>query len=280
MNNNYYCIRTDNNPELNEIIIALLSDMPFDTFEEHQDGISAYIRVTDYNEGIEAEVKRLHDQLQIKCSMQEIESQNWNELWESGFQPLQIDDFCAIRADFHEPMKNVHYEIVIEPNMAFGTGHHETTRLMIQQMRKIHFLNKRVFDFGCGTAVLSILASKMGAIEVIAVDNEWPAFESCLRNAEMNSTPQVKSIHGTLLDVHYGDFDVILANINRNIVVSSLQTLREKLVPGGQLIISGFLGSDEMHVKNELLQNGLVYQNTMKEGDWISIRAEKQLTDI
>ena len=273
MNNNYYCIKTENDAAINEVLIALLSEMPFDIFEEETNGINAYIKVADFSAEIEESLYRLASDFDFCYSKQEIASQNWNEVWESNFQPLQIGDFCSIRADFHELIKSARFEIIIQPNMAFGTGHHETTHLMIQQMQGVNFESKNVLDYGCGTGILAILAAKMGASAIIAVDNEPPAFESTSFNAVANGTPEISVILGTLSDVTAGHFDVVLANINRNVIVSSLGMLHQKLNTGGLLVISGFLGADEIQVRSELTKYGFTHQNTLQKGDWISIAA-------
>ena len=275
LNNNYYCIRTENDPELNEVIVALLSELPFDTFEETVVGIGAYIKVPDFTAEVEEQLSRIASDFGFALSVQEIEAQNWNEVWESNFQPLLIDDFCYIRAEFHKPVTNAQHEIIIQPNMAFGTGHHETTHLMIQQMREVNFMGKKVLDFGSGTGILSILSAQLGAVEIVAVDNEIPAVESTALNANLNERSEIQVIFGTLSNVFEESFDVALANINRNVIVNALGVLHEKLRDNGLLIMSGFLLSDEMQIKNELLQQGFIYENTMLRGDWISIAAHK-----
>ncbi|MFZ4545142.1 MAG: 50S ribosomal protein L11 methyltransferase [Saprospiraceae bacterium] len=274
MNNNYYCISTHNDAKSNDVIIALLGQLPFDTFEENENGINAYIKVADFSAAVAEELKQLAVDMNFSFEKELIESQNWNEVWESNFHPIMIDDFCAIRADFHAPIENMQFEIVIHPKMAFGTGHHETTHMVIQQMRDIDFKDKSVFDYGCGTGILAILAAKLGATRVVGVDNEFPAFESTEENAKINATPHIEAIFGTLKDVKAEGFDVILANINRNIIVSSLAVLHQKLNPGGLLLMSGFLKADESHMKNELTRHGFSHVNTMQRGEWISILAK------
>lgn len=260
---------------MSEVIIALLGELPFDTFEEVNDGVLAYVKESDFSESLEAEIVALGENLNFSYSKTHIEAQNWNEVWESNFEIIVIEDFCGIRADFHAPIEGVKYELVIHPKMAFGTGHHETTHEVILAMRDIDFGGKRVFDYGCGTGILAIMAGKLGAKEMIGVDNEFPAYESTIENAATNQVPNVTSIFGTLKDVSQGDFDVILANINRNIIVSSLPTLYEKLNTGGIILMSGFLKEDENHVRNAIEAIGLTYLQTRQRGNWICMKAVK-----
>jgi ribosomal protein L11 methyltransferase len=275
LNNNYICIQVSTSNEMSEVLIALLGELPFDTFEENASGFNAYIKTADYNAEVKAEIKTLQNNFGFSFSEEEIEAQNWNEVWESNFHPIEIDDFCGIRADFHQPMQHLMHEIVINPKMAFGTGHHETTHMMIQTMRDMDFQEKKVFDYGCGTGILAIMAGKLGATELIGVDNEYPAYESTIENAELNGIPHIKSIFGTLNDVKESGFDVILANINRNIIVNSLATLYEKLNPNAYILLSGFLKEDEDHMKNALAQQQLEFVGMRQRGNWICIKAKK-----
>lgn len=252
-----------------------MSELPFDTFEETENGINAYIKKNDFNEDVENQLVELSNTFNFEYSIDEIIGQNWNEVWESNFNPIIIGEFCGIRADFHATIANVEHEIVINPKMAFGTGHHETTHMMIEMMQKIDFQSKRVFDYGCGTGILAIMAGKLGATEIVGVDNEYPAYESTIENSEINGVPFIKSIFGTLKDVNDSDFDVILANINRNIIINSLDVLIEKLKPNGIMMMSGFLKEDESFMRNAIEMKGLNYIETKQKGNWVCMRVEK-----
>ncbi len=277
MNNNYICIKINaTDPAMSEVIIALLGEMPFDTFEEKGATIDAYIKEVDFSEDIENELVTLSQSLDFSYEREKIEAKNWNEVWESNFQPIVIDDFCGIRADFHPPMQLVEHEIVITPKMAFGTGHHETTHSMIQTMRDLDFHQKRVFDYGCGTGILAIMAGKLGATEIVGVDNEFPAYESTLENAEVNGVPQIESIFGMLNDVAATNFDIILANINRNIIVNSLDALYEKLNIGGYILMSGFLQEDEAFMRQNIEERGFTHLSSAQRGNWICMKAVKR----
>lgn len=276
MNNNYFCISFNNTAELSEVIIALLGELPFDTFEETPTGgVKAYIKAADYSAAVATEVEQLAEQFDVSFQQLEIESENWNEVWESNFHPIVIDHFCGIRADFHQPIADVKHEIIINPKMAFGTGHHETTFMMIQMMEDMDFHQKSVFDFGCGTGILAIMASKLGATEIVGVDNEYPAYESTIENATLNGVPFITSIFGVLENVTQGNFDVIFSNINRNIIVNSLDVLVEKLKTNGTILFSGFLKEDENYMKSAITASGLQYISSKYKGDWVCIKAIK-----
>lgn len=277
MNNNYFCISTRNESDFSEALVALMSEMPFDTFEESEIGVKAYIKKLDFNQDIENQLVELSNTFNFDFSIEEIEAQNWNEVWESNFNPIVIGDFCGIRADFHAPIPNVEYEIVINPKMAFGTGHHETTHMMIEAMKNIDFHSKRVFDYGCGTGILAIMAGKLGATEIVGVDNEYPAYESTIENAEINGVPFIKSIFGTLKDVNEGNFDIVLANINRNIIINSLDVLFDKLNPEGIMMMSGFLKEDESFMRNAIEMKGLTFIETKQKGNWICMKVGKKM---
>ena len=175
-------------------------------------------------------------------------SQNWNKIWESNFDPVVVEDWVGVRADFHEPIKNVVHELVINPKMAFGTGHHETTWMCLNAMRGLDFKGKKVLDYGCGSGILAILASKLGAASIEAVDIEEESYLNTIENAERNGVANIVPLHGTLEKITATDFDIVLANINRNIILDSLFELSQMIKPGGWLLASGFLKEDEMVV--------------------------------
>jgi ribosomal protein L11 methyltransferase len=275
LNNNYICIKFAVATELSDVLIALVAEMPFDTFEETATGVNAYIKANDFSQEVENEIVALKEMIEFTYEKEEIEAQNWNLLWESNFHPIVIDDFCGIRADFHEPVQQVEHEIVLNPNMAFGTGHHETTHMMIQTMRDLDFKGKRVFDFGCGTGILAIMAGKLGATELLGVDNEFPAYESTLENAVKNGVPQIRCIFGTMAAVEEGNFGVILANINRNIIVNALDALYDKLNEGGYILMSGFLKEDEVFMINAIETKGFTYLSTKQRENWVCIKAHR-----
>jgi ribosomal protein L11 methyltransferase len=261
-----------------EILTAVLGELPFDTFEETDTGLKAYIPEKDLTESVENELVELSEQFDFAFDKTFIPYQNWNSVWESNFQPIQVDDFVAVRADFHPPTEGVEFDLVVNPKMAFGTGHHETTYMMMQHMRSINFSEKKVLDYGCGTGILAILASKLGATILEAVDIEEPSYENTIENCRINDVHNVKAIWGILDDVLSHDFNIILANINRNIIIDSLDDLKNRLKKRENptdsdniLLISGFLKIDENTILQATNYAGFKHQKTMQRGNWLSM---------
>nr|MBA3900646.1 50S ribosomal protein L11 methyltransferase [Bacteroidota bacterium] len=193
-------------------------------------------------------------------SFKELKSENWNQEWEKNFTPVIINDQCVIRAPFHDPFPNVRFEIIIEPKMSFGTGHHETTALMADSMLDHAFdgiLNKSVLDMGCGTGVLAILAAMIGAKEVAAIDNDEWAFANTCENILVNNYNSIKAELGDAKLLQGRKFDTILANINRNILLNDMPAYEDSLVSGGNLLMSGFFNTDIEVLKNKAISLGL-----------------------
>jgi ribosomal protein L11 methyltransferase len=254
---------------MREVIIAFAGEVEgLDMFVETQTGVEAYAQPRHNAVMAEEALREICAQFDVTMEVTQIQSENWNEAWESNFHPVVVDDFCAVRAEFHAPESSVAYDIVITPKMAFGTGHHQTTRMMLAAMREVDFVGKSVFDYGCGTAVLAILAAMRGATDLIGVDNELPAYENAIENCERNSTPGIQIIYGTLDDVPQRKFDVILANINRNIILQSLARLRTMSALGTLLFTSGFLASDEEMIVGSAAENGFTLYGNHRIDDW------------
>lgn len=254
--------------EQSAMLIAALSAEGYDGFEEKSFEMTAFIAADSFSEDILAGLSARYT---VTYILEEIKETNWNQVWESGFEPVVVGDFAGIRAHFHEPAEGVMYDIVITPQMSFGTGHHATTYMMVQCMRAIDFSDKTVFDFGTGTGVLAILAEKMGAALVAATDNdEWSisnAGDNLLRNN--CSVIQLQLTGAVPADTM---FDVILANINKNIILQHLPALQQQLKPGGTILFSGLLAEDEADLRKALLlYDGRVEGITEKQG-WICIR--------
>ena len=277
---NYYSITIlpkEYDEERVEILTAVLGELPFDTFEETATGLKAYMPEKDLTPLVEQELSELSAQFDFSFEKTFIPYQNWNAVWESNFQPIQVDDFVAVRADFHPNTEGVEFDLIVNPKMAFGTGHHETTYMMMQHMRSIDFKGKKVLDYGCGTGILAILASKLGAINLEAVDIEEPSYENTIENCAINHVDNVTSIWGILDDVPSHDFDIILANINRNIIIDSLDDLksrfRKRENPSDEqlLLISGFLKIDENTILQATNYAGFKHQKTLHRGNWLSM---------
>lgn len=260
-------------PDMQEILMALLGHLPFDTFEEGETALQAFVPLPNDQAAFEAEVREIVVPLDVDFSVQEIPYQNWNSIWESNFQPITVGDFCGVRADFHPPMQGVQYEIIINPKMAFGTGHHETTHMVMQLMADLDFQDKYVFDFGCGTGILAILAAKLGARLIDAVDIEPPSYENTLENAKINGVSgAIHALLGDLGVVEGSGYDIILANINRGVILEAFSTLHQKLKQGGILLISGILQTDRELVEAEARQQGFSPMTFLEKGNWLALR--------
>ncbi len=271
-----YTLRTDTGTA--EILMAYLAEAPFDTFEETPEGLDAYLPAIPGNaEHAELLLADLQSQFSFSWSKAFLPAQNWNEIWESNFQPVIVEDFCAVRADFHAPIAGVQYELVINPKMAFGTGHHETTWMCLRALRQLPCRDARLLDFGCGTGVLAILAAKLGAANVEAVDIEEESYRNTLENAAVNGVGgQITARCGSLDAVQGRDFDGILANINRNVILEALPRLAELLKPGGWLLVSGILEQDGAIVTEAAGQAGFERKEMAQRGKWWCIRFERR----
>lgn len=268
-----YTITTD--PANNEVLIALLSHLPFDTFEENETGFSAYVPQGLDAEEVLAELKALQERFEFQFDKTHIKGQNWNEIWETNFHPVVVGDFCGIRADFHPAMPGVEHELVINPKMAFGTGHHETTFSVIEIMQGIQFAGANVLDYGCGTGVLAILASRLGAAHIEAVDIEIESYLNTVDNSQHNGAGNVQAFHGVLTEVPGTEFDIILANINRNVILDSLSPLFKLLKPAGLLVVSGFVLDDETLMTESLQNQGFTILETKRKNNWLAMKTQK-----
>jgi len=266
-----YTIRTT--PEIAEILPAFLSDAPFDTFEDTDEGLNAYMPApSETDAGADALLHDLQREYSFSWSKTFLPAQNWNEIWESNFQPVIVEDFCAVRADFHAPIAGVQHELVINPKMAFGTGHHETTWMCLRALRDLPCQGTHLLDYGCGTGVLAILAARLGAAAVEAVDIEEESYRNTLENSAVNGVAdRIIARCGTLEAVQGTAFHGILANINRNVILDSLPRLAELLRPGGWLLVSGILLEDEAVVTTAAAAQGLVLQKRAERGKWLCL---------
>lgn len=264
-----YSFRTT--PEHQYTLLARLHLLGFDSFEETEHGWEAYLSVEDAVTITNEELLALQQLIPFSYSIEETPNRNWNEIWEASFQPIDVEGFCGVRADFHPPMSGVQYEIVINPRMAFGTGHHATTYMMLAAMKDLHLADQKVLDYGCGTGILSIIAAKLGSSEVVAVDIEWDAYDNTLENCRQNQVDKVNVLHGTLEQVTDRDFNIILANINRNVILESMAGLYDKLLPGGHLLISGILEQDREIVLTQAQKHHFDVQKSRNRDGWLAI---------
>jgi ribosomal protein L11 methyltransferase len=254
--------------DINDLLIAQLNELGCEGFEEEENSLLAYCPEPQFDEQA---LQGLIEQHALSYQKTFIEAQNWNAVWESNFSPVVVDDFVAVRAEFHEPIQGVEHEIVITPKMSFGTGHHATTRMMMQQMRQLDFNNKTVFDFGTGTGILAILAEKLSAADIIAIDyDEWCIINST-ENTERNNCHNITLLQADTPDVISNTFHIILANINKNIILQFLPTLVNKLNKGAYMLLSGLLNEDEQEILASCRQLGLTHHSTITLNKWICI---------
>jgi ribosomal protein L11 methyltransferase len=251
-----------------EVLIAQLNEIGFDGFEETENELNAFIKSADFNE---TAVKEIANNLGCIFTQSIIEETNWNAVWESNFSPVIVDDFVGIRAYFHEPIAGVENEIIITPKMSFGTGHHATTHLMMQQMREIDFADKTVFDFGTGTGVLAILAEKLGAAKVLAIDNDDWSIENAAENISRNNCSRIQ-LQKAESAAGEGVYDIILANINKNVILDNMASLANQLQKGSILLLSGLLADDEADIKEAASAHQLQFQKTVIRNGWICMQ--------
>ena len=272
----YIEITFKNTPSQNDILIALLSDKDYDTFEETEDGVKAYIPAEKFSEAdLTPVLEMLNDSGNISYIKSFIKDRNWNELWESNFEPVIIGNDIYIRAPFHEGKPGVKYEIVIEPKMSFGTGHHATTSLVMEEMLNLNLAGKSVLDMGSGSGILAILASKMGAKNIVAIDvDEW-AFKNAVENCRRNESQHIIVQKGDAGLIQGKAFDVILANINRNVLLEDMKKYVAVLKNEGHLLISGFITEDlkMMTEAASILHLNLINHST--KNSWVMIHFSK-----
>lgn len=253
-----------------EVLLARLSQLGFEGFEETPEALLAY---APEDAPFLEEARRELGEEGIALIEQTLAGRNWNAEWEASFTPVALPGLCHIRAAFHAPPGEKYpYELIITPQMSFGTGHHETTRLMMAEMAKCAFKGRQVLDFGAGTGVLAILACKMGAAETDAVENDPGAAENARENLSVNDCPEVRVFTGSLEQVAGRRYEVILANINRNILLQNLPELKRLLAPEGALLMSGLLREDGPLLTAEAARHGLEQMAATGEGNWLMLR--------
>lgn len=258
-----------------EILVAELAECGFESFVDSERGILAYIQENLWNENILNDVYILQSpEFKISYTFKTIEQINWNEEWEKNFNPIVVDDICTVRAPFHE-LPSTLYDIIIEPKMSFGTGHHETTYMMLQFLLSTDLKGKKVLDMGCGTSVLAIMAEKRGAKSITAIDIDNWCVENSLENAERNNCKNitVKLGDASLLDNE--NFDIIIANINRNILLSDIPQYAKSLSSGGMLFLSGFYESDVPAITDKCNENNLEFAEKLERNQWVALKFRK-----
>ena len=256
-----------------EILIAELGELPFESFEETENGVNAYIQESLIYENMLDEVYILDsEEFVISYETETIEQVNWNEEWEKNFDPIDVDGICYVRAPFH-PAKEAKYEIIIEPKMSFGTGHHETTYLMMKHILKLDVENKEILDMGCGTALLAILALMKGAKHADAIDIDNWCYLNSIENGERNNITNMDVFEGDAsLLTEENKYDIVIANINRNILLNDMKSYANVLKSGGTILFSGFYTEDIDAIKKSAESFGMVYQEQLEKNNWVALK--------
>jgi ribosomal protein L11 methyltransferase len=258
-----------------EILIAELGEKAFESFIETETGISAYVQKDLWSENILEDIQILdNSEFNISYTFEEIEQVNWNEEWEKNFEAIEVDGKCHVRAPFHEKT-NAEYDIVIEPKMSFGTGHHETTHMMIQHILETDFTNKKTLDMGCGTAILAILAEMKGAQPIDAIDIDNWCYLNSIENAERNNCKHISVYEGDASLLAGKKYDFIIANINRNILLNDMQQYVDCLNENGILFLSGFYTEDIPFISESCTSKGLSYVKQFERNNWVALKFEK-----
>lgn len=275
---NFIALNFECDPAFSDILIAELSEVKFDTFLENDRGFQACTVAEEYDEAAVKEIVERYKQLVVPLTytVEEVEKKNWNEEWEKNYDPIIVADKCIVRASFHSPEQAFPYEIIINPKMSFGTGHHETTHLMLKAQMEIDHKGKAVLDIGCGTGILAIMAHKLGAKSVKACDIEEWAVKNSIENFELNNCGEMACFEGTVADIPQpGKQDIILANINRNVLLAEIPTYATFLNPNAFLLLSGFYEKDIPEIERVAVENGLKKISYETKKDWSAVLFQK-----
>ena len=257
-----------------EMLIAQLGYVGFESFVEQDYGVTAYIQKQEWNSKILEDVFMLNsNEFNITFEHNEIAQTNWNEEWEKNFNPIQVDDLVSIRAPFHTN-PSLQFDIVIEPKMSFGTGHHETTHMMVQHLLALDLDTKKVLDMGCGTGILAIFAEMKGAKPIDAIDIDSWCYENSLENIQRNNCNHITVYEGDA-SVLKEKYDVIIANINRNILLSDMKTYTDCLNENGVLLLSGFYKEDIVIIEDEVNKHGLTFETMIQRNNWVALKYVK-----
>ncbi len=260
-----------------EILVAELAECGFESFVDSERGILAYVQENLWHEAILNDVYILQSpEFQISYTFKTIQQVNWNEEWEKNFDPIVVEDRCTVRAPFHAQTETP-YDIIIEPKMSFGTGHHETTYMMLQFLLNTDLTGKKVLDMGCGTSVLAIMAEKRGATDITAIDIDDWCIENSIENIQRNDCQNIKTILGDASTLIGKEFDVIIANINRNILLADIPTYARSLRSAGTLFLSGFYEADIAIITEKCQENGLKFKSKLQRNDWVALQFEKEV---
>lgn len=258
-----------------EILVAELGEVGFESFVETDNGVLAYIQQSLWNETILEDIFILQNpDFQISYQMTEIEQVNWNQEWEKNFTPIQVDGVCTVRATFH-PKASTPYEIVIDPKMSFGTGHHETTYMMLQFLLKMDLSGKKVLDMGCGTGILAIMAAKKGASEIQAIDIDPWCYENAKENIILNDFATIEVKLGDASLIENQQFDLIIANINRNILLEDIPSYVQSMNTNAEILLSGFYEEDFSVILEKCNTFGLTFIEKIERNNWVAVKLKR-----
>ena len=258
-----------------EMLIAQLGHIGFESFVENENGVVAYIQKKEWNSNKVEDLYLLNsNEFNITFKHSEIEQTNWNKEWEKNFNPIQVNGQVSIRAPFHDN-PSLNFDIVIEPKMSFGTGHHETTHMMVQHLLALDLKNKKVLDMGCGTGILAIFAEMKGAQPTDAIDIDSWCYENSLENVQRNGCKHITVLEGDSSLLKGREYDVVIANINRNILLSDMKTYTDCLSENGVLLLSGFYKDDISVIETEVIKYGLVLDKMIQKNNWVALKYMK-----
>ena len=258
-----------------DILVAKLNEIDFESYAENVNGIKAYVKTKLLNKNAVKEIlSEISDLTEISFTINQIKQENWNAKWESNYPPVIHKDY-VIRAPFHDPFPEIKYEVIINPKMSFGTGHHETTSLIIEEMLSLDFNNKSILDVGTGTGVLSILASKLGAREIVGVDCDALAVENAKENARLNNIANIHFIHQSSNNIGYSNYDIFLVNINRNIILNDIEHYVTVMHSSSRVLLSGFLKEDVPLILKKTEQLALELVVLKNKNKWQMLHLKK-----
>ena len=275
--NSFVCYEFNVEPVVlgSEILIAQLSQLGFDSFQEHENGISAYVDSKILSEIDVKEIQILNTkEFKISFEINSVEKQNWNIKWESNFEPIYVDNICCVRAPFH-PKSDYKYDLIIEPKMSFGTGHHETTSMMISFILANEFTNSSVCDIGSGTGVLAILAEQRGANRIDAIDIDNWCYLNSLENIDRNNSKNINVFEGEVEKIMNLRYDIIFANINLNVLLKDISTYAKMLNKGGVIYLSGFYEKDINSIELVAKNSNLTLIEVKKKNNWVALQLSK-----
>lgn len=266
-------VNIETSPEFSEIFMAELAELGFEAFEEVDEGLLAYIKKEAFSQALLDELVSRYEQLTtLSVSQKEIEKKNWNKEWEKNYDPITVEDKCIVRASFHKPDKKYLHEIIITPKMSFGTGHHATTWQMLKLQMEIDHKQKKVLDVGSGTGILAIMANKLGAKLIEATDVDDWCIENSKENFQVNNINNYILKKGVIEKLSFDQkFDIVLANINKNVLLNEIPRYVDLLEQNGTLLLSGFYESDVEDIKKVAVENNLRHKKTVSKDNWAAM---------